>query len=70
MKSEQEINEDILKMTMAIRKKFPELSKYIDEMPVNYSNRKGNEITIKELENYYNSLSDLFKKYGLEHPQK
>ena len=68
MKTEKELNEAILKMTMAIQKRFPELSKNIDEMPVNYSCRKGDEITTKELENYYNSLCNLLKKYELEHP--
>ena len=70
MKTEQELNEDILRMTMAIRKRFPELSKYIEEMPVNYTNKKGDEVTVKELENYYNSLNNLFRKYELEHPNE
>ena len=34
MKTEKELNNDILKITLTIQEKFPELSKYIAEMPV------------------------------------
>ena len=34
MKTEKELNADILKKTLMIQEKFPELSKYIEEMPI------------------------------------
>ena len=34
MKTEKQLNADILKITLLIQEKYPELSKYITEMPV------------------------------------
>ena len=67
MKTEKELNEDILKITMEIRSKFPELSKYIEEMPVKILAKESPEATIKNLTSYFNSLDALLKKYALEH---
>lgn len=68
MKSEKELNDDILKITMAIRDKFPELSKYMNEMPETIPNVADPEMNIKTLNNYYESLADLLKKYETNHP--
>ena len=63
MKSEKELNAKILEITLLIQTKYPELSKYLSEMP--------NTIPIEEnLQNYYNSLDQFLKKYILEHPKK
>ena len=67
MKTEKEINKDILKITMEIRDKYPELSKYIEELPVTIPNIAEPEINTKSLMNYYESLDVLLKKYKLEH---
>ncbi|WP_394991061.1 hypothetical protein [Emticicia sp.] len=63
MKTQKELNADILEITMLIQEKFPELSKYIAEMPVTIPNETTPEITIKILEEYYNSLDILLKDY-------
>ena len=44
MKNEKELNEDILKITMLIQEKYPELSKFITEMPVTVPNIETPEI--------------------------
>jgi hypothetical protein len=67
MKTEQEWNEDILKLIRRINDNYPELSKYINEMPVTIPNVEAPEINIKNLQDYYNSLYEILKKYASEH---
>jgi hypothetical protein len=67
MKTEQAINADILKITMTIQEKFPELSKYIMEMPVTNPDEISPKINLKNLTEYYNSLEALLKKYAPNH---
>ncbi len=68
MKSEIDLNNDIINMTMKINDEFPELSKYIAEMPVTIPNEENPEINFKNLKEYYNSLETLLKKYTNNHP--
>ena len=65
MKTEKELNKDILKIIATIREKFPELLKYVVEMPVKISSPVGEEINIKELNDYCNSLETIIKKYAV-----
>ncbi len=67
MKTEHELNADILKITMKIRENYPELSKYISEMPVTIPNDVSPEINIKTLSDYYDSLLELMRKYAQSH---
>ena len=67
MKTEHELNADILKVTMIIRDKYPELSKYISEMTITIPDVETPEINIKNLQEYYNSLVDILKKYAPSH---
>lgn len=67
MKTEQEINDDILRITMTIHKKFPELSKFIEEMPVTIPNSSSPELNINSLTAYYESLENLLKEYVANH---
>ena len=65
-----DLNNDILNITMKIQDEFPELSKYITEMPVTIPNEEDPEINTKNLQDYYNSLDALLKKYTRTHLQK
>ena len=65
---EKEFNTKILKTTMLIMEKYPELSKYLEEMPDTIPDENDPEVTLKNLKSYYNSLDSLLKKYILEHP--
>ncbi len=67
METEKKLNDDILKITMLIQEKFPELSKYIAEMPDTIPNVVSPEINIKILKEYYNSLETLLKDYDENH---
>ncbi len=66
--AERDLNAEILKATMTIKDQFPELSKYLEEMPVTIPDEKDPEITLNILKTYYESLNSLLSKYKLEHP--
>ena len=70
MKTEKELNQDILKITMTIEERFPELSKYIGEMTVNISEAIGPDTIIKNLMDYCDSLNALLKGYSSSHTNK
>jgi hypothetical protein len=67
MKTEKELNDDILKITMTIKESFPELTKYIEEMPITIPNNSNPQINLKSLKDYYDSLENLMKKYAKNH---
>ena len=67
MKTEKELNADILKITMTIKEKYPELSKNIIEMPVTNSETISSAISNKSLQDYYDSLVTLLKNYDETH---
>ncbi|HXD94461.1 MAG TPA: hypothetical protein VNX01_14740 [Bacteroidia bacterium] len=70
MKTEKELNADIIKITMMIREKYPELSKNIIEMPVTNSEAISSAISNKSLQDYYNSLVTLLKNHDETHATK
>jgi hypothetical protein len=67
MKTENELNKDILMITMAIEEKCPELSKYIGEMTVETGDTSSPGGIIKNLMDYYDSLDTLLKRYTIHH---
>ena len=68
MKTETELNENILKITMTIRNEFPELMKFLNEMPVTIPNEQSPEINNKILQEYFESLESMLRKYAPNHP--
>lgn len=66
--AEKDLNSKILEITLKIKDQYPELSKYIEEMPVTIPDEKKPEITQENLKAYYHSLNALLSKYLLEHP--
>jgi len=70
MKTEKELNSDILQITMKIKEQFPELSKYVLEMPVTIPVTDNPEINRKALQDYHDSLSVLLKDYIENHVTK
>ncbi|MDA3943839.1 MAG: hypothetical protein PF694_09925 [Bacteroidetes bacterium] len=65
---ENDLNAKILKITMKIKDHYPELSQYLEEMPVTVPAENNPEITLKQLNTYYESLISLLKKYKVESP--
>ena len=70
MKTENELNADILKITVEIKQVYPELVKYLNEMPVTIPNSAHPEINMKALADYYDSLDALVKDYALSHKKE
>lgn len=67
METEEEINAKILKVTMVIQENYPELSKYLNEMPITIPIDSNPEINVKNLQKYYDTLLTLFRNYVAEH---
>jgi hypothetical protein len=66
---ERDLNSKILEVTMKIKDHYPELSKYLDEMPVTVPSEKDPEITLNHLKTYYESLNSLLNKYKADYPK-
>lgn len=62
---ESDLNAEILLLTMTMRKEFPELSKYIEEMPVTVPDMKDPMVTINGLQDYLQSLTAMLTKIRL-----
>ena len=67
MKTEADINKDILEITMTIEETFSELSKYITEIPVGIPFSVTSETNLKNLQDYYETLETLLKNYRKNH---
>lgn len=68
MKTQEEWDQDIRNITNLIYQKYPELAKYIPEIP--FKDSGTDEVTTKGLENYYNSLEELVREYAKTHEGK
>lgn len=66
MKSENELNQDIIAITAKITQEYPELVKYINEMPLK-NLPIADSPNLKSLEEYYNSLVEIVKNYSKTH---
>jgi hypothetical protein len=60
-----ELEQKIINITSVIQQEYPELGKYITEMPEN--NSEEEEINIETLKSYYHSLEELVEKYAKTH---
>lgn len=67
MRTINELQNDILNITMTIQKLFPELSKYLVEVTVTIPNEKSPEIDATTLEDYLNTLRSLLFTYTNNH---
>ncbi|MBU1370228.1 MAG: hypothetical protein KJ578_12500 [Bacteroidetes bacterium] len=63
---ENDLNEKILKITLKIKEQYPELYQYLEEMPVTVPAENDPEISLNQLNTYYESLIALLKKYKVE----
>lgn len=70
MKTETELNSMILKITMQIQEQYPELTKYLTEVPVKNSEPASDHIKVKELRDYYDSLCKIVTEYQKQHESK
>lgn len=62
MKAIKELEQKINTITAKIHDQFPELNKYIMEMP--QSNAENEDVNLKSLTDYYLSLEDIVNEYS------
>ena len=63
MKTIDELNDDILKISLKIQTEYPELSVNLVEMPVTIPNVSSPKINVTSLSDYYESLKIMLKDY-------
>jgi hypothetical protein len=66
MKTEEELNAEILAATLKIQEHAPELLKYIGEMPITIPDGESGLDNNGILADYLDSLNQLLKKYEKE----
>lgn len=64
---ERDLNLKIIQVTTEIKEHYPELIKFLDEMPVAIPTEENKEITLKNLKTYCDSLNSLLNNYIEEH---
>lgn len=67
---EKDLNWKILQITLTIKEQYPELNKYLEEMTVTIPDENNMEITLRNLQSYYESLNSVLNKYILEQSEK
>jgi hypothetical protein len=67
MKFEEELNKAILRTTLLIQNNYPELIKYLNEMPITIAKEKDAKVDIKNLQDYLESLELLIDNYKVNH---
>lgn len=67
MESQNNLNDIIFLTILKIQEEFPELTKYLDEMPEHFLSITGKGINNKELKDYQESLNNLLETYSKEH---
>ena len=70
MESKQTLNQSIIDITNRIYLEFPELTKYIKEIPSISSVSDDEKINNQHLLDYYNSLKDIMAQYSKTHLEK
>ncbi len=65
--SEKELNHIILALSMEIRDEYPELSRFLGEIPITVPVEDIPELQLENLVDYYSSLKSLKDNYGLIH---
>jgi hypothetical protein len=64
METEKTINTKIIAITRQIQEKHPELIPFLNELPVTIPDESSPEITVKILQEYYESLQNMLKKHA------
>lgn len=63
MKTITALERDIVSITLKMYHEFPELSKYIGEIPENFTGKASRPIGLKKLKEYTNSLNAVVLEY-------
>lgn len=67
MESQNDLNDNIRLTTLKIQEEYPELIKYMNEIPRKFLSSTKKEINNKELKDYLDSLNNLLETYAKKH---
>ena len=67
MESQNDLNNNIRLTTLKIQEEYPELIKYMNEIPRNFLSSAEKGVNNKELKGYLDSLNNLLETYSKEH---
>jgi hypothetical protein len=67
MLAESEINQKILQLIVKIETSYPELVKFLGEMPIKSIHSPQCHISEEELIEYYESLKSVLEQYSIKH---
>ena len=70
MENLQAIESKIIELTTLIETKYPELYKYLDENPITLDSENKEDISIKTMQDYLESLNQLLKHHIETHKNK
>lgn len=67
MKSLVTLNQHIVAITSAIQEQYPELMKYLDEMPLPIPSNQANKMSQQDFKDYLDSLKKIVEHYSKAH---
>lgn len=67
MESQNDLNDNIRLTTLKIQEEYPELIKYMNEIPRSSLSSSEKGVNNKELKGYLDSLNNLLETYAEEH---
>lgn len=67
MESQNDLNDNIRLTTLKIQEEYPELIKYMNEIPRSFLSSSEKGVNNKELKGYLDSLNNLLETYAEEH---
>ncbi|WP_299124325.1 hypothetical protein [uncultured Winogradskyella sp.] len=70
MKTLQDIEDQIIRLTLSIEVNYPELYATLDENPITIPSQDHPEMNIKIMEDYLESLKQILKQYTKTHNKK
>ena len=70
MKSATELTTEIIKITLLIGERYPELYEHLGEMPITIPNDQNPIINSQSLNAYYESLAAMLNNYIYSHNQE
>jgi hypothetical protein len=65
---ERDLNLKIIEVTTRIKEHYPQLTKFLEEMPIAVTEEKNVDVTLMNLRSYYDSLNTMLNKYISEQP--
>jgi hypothetical protein len=67
MESQNDLNDNIRLTTLKIQEEYPELIKYMNEIPRSFLSSSEKGVNNNELKSYLDSLNNLLETYAEEH---